>query len=46
MRAVEKGYKFAMENPDEAAECLLQLAPELDRKLVVKASAFGLKVSG
>jgi ABC-type nitrate/sulfonate/bicarbonate transport system substrate-binding protein len=40
MRAVEKGYKFAMENPDEAAECLLQLAPELDRKLVVKSQRF------
>ncbi|WP_265446784.1 ABC transporter substrate-binding protein [Acetivibrio straminisolvens] len=40
MRAVEKGYKFAIENPDEAAECLLQLAPELDRELVIKSQQF------
>ncbi|HOM03411.1 MAG TPA: ABC transporter substrate-binding protein [Acetivibrio sp.] len=40
MKAAEKGYKFAMENPDEAAECLLQLAPELDRELVIKSQRF------
>lgn len=40
MRAVEKGYKFAIENPAQAAECLLQLAPELDRELVVKSQQY------
>ncbi|HHV28352.1 ABC transporter substrate-binding protein [Acetivibrio mesophilus] len=40
MRAAEKGYRFAIENPDEAAECLLQLAPELDRELVIKSQQF------
>jgi len=40
MRAVEKGYKFTISNPDEAAECLLKLAPELDRELVTKSQKF------
>jgi len=40
MRAAAKGYQFAIENPDEAAECLLELAPELDRELVVKSQKF------
>lgn len=40
MRASIKGYQFAIENPDEAAECLLELAPELDRELVVKSQQF------
>jgi len=40
MRAAQKGYQFAIENPDEAAECLLQLAPELDRELVVKSQQY------
>lgn len=32
--AVAKGYNEAAENPEEAAECLLKEAPELDEKLV------------
>lgn len=40
MRAVQKGYEFSIENADEAAECLLQLAPELDRELVVKSQKY------
>jgi ABC-type nitrate/sulfonate/bicarbonate transport system substrate-binding protein len=40
MRAVQKGYQFAIENPEEAAECLLQLAPELERELVVKSQQY------
>jgi len=40
MRATKKGYKFAIENADESAECLLQLAPELDRELVVKSQKY------
>lgn len=37
MSAVKKGYEFAAENSDEAADILLKEAPELDKKLV-KAS--------
>lgn len=40
MRAAQKGYKFAIENADEAAECLLELAPELDRELVLKSQKY------
>ncbi len=40
MRATQKGYKFAIENADEAAECLLQQAPELDRELVLKSQKY------
>lgn len=40
MRAVQKGYKFTISNPAEAAECLLKLAPELDRELVTKSQKF------
>nr|WP_235715915.1 ABC transporter substrate-binding protein [Acetivibrio cellulolyticus] len=40
MRAVQKGYQFTISNPDEAAECLLQLAPELDRELVTKSQKY------
>ncbi len=39
-KAAVKGYQFAIENPEEAAECLLKLAPELDRELVVKSQKF------
>lgn len=35
LAAVTKGYEFAIANPDEAAEILLQNAPELDRDLVL-----------
>ena len=35
MRATAKGYRLAIENPAEAAEILLQNAPELDRDLVM-----------
>ena len=37
LSAVKKGYEYAVENPEEAAEILLKAAPELDEKLV-KAS--------
>ena len=37
LSALSKGYEFAMEKPEEAAEILCQAAPELDEKLV-KAS--------
>jgi len=34
LRAVERGYKFAIDNPEEAANILLAEAPELDAELV------------
>ena len=34
MRALSKGYYFAMDYPTEAAEILLRFAPELDAELV------------
>ena len=37
LSALKKGYEFAVENPDDAADILLKAAPELDEKLV-KAS--------
>lgn len=42
MRATAKGYRLAMENPEEAAEILLQNVPELDGDLV-RASQDWLK---
>ncbi len=39
MRAVSKGYEYAIENPEEAAEILLAAVPELDRELVVESQA-------
>ncbi len=34
LAAIKKGYEFAIENPDEAADILLQAVPELDEELV------------
>jgi ABC-type nitrate/sulfonate/bicarbonate transport system substrate-binding protein len=41
LKAVSDGYKFAIENPEESAEILLNYAPELDPELV-KASQIWL----
>lgn len=35
LRAVSKGYQFAIDNPAEAGEILLKHAPELNRELVM-----------
>ena len=35
LRAASRGYAFAADHPDEAAEILLAAAPELDRELVI-----------
>lgn len=35
MRAAAKGYEFAAEHPEEAAEILQKYAPELDRDILV-----------
>lgn len=40
MRAVEKGYQFAIKNPDAAAEILMDHAPELDRSLVMESQRY------
>ncbi len=37
MAALKEGYEFAIENPEEAADILLEYAPELDRDLVVES---------
>lgn len=35
MRAVTKGYQYAIDHPEEAAQILLKAVPELDKDLVV-----------
>lgn len=40
LRAVTRGYEYAMENPEESAEILLDHATELDRELVMKSQKF------
>ena len=40
LSAVSKGYEFAMENPEEAAEILLSAAPELDQELVIASQQY------
>lgn len=37
LEAVSKGYEYAAENPEEAAEILLKASPELDRELVMES---------
>lgn len=37
LRAVSKGYQFAIENPQEAAEILIAAVPELDPELVKRS---------
>lgn len=40
MRAVKKGYEYAIDNPEKAAEILIIAAPELDEKLVRESQIF------
>ncbi len=40
MEAVIKGYEFAMENPDEAADILIKAVPEIDAELVKESQKF------
>lgn len=40
MKAVEKGYKFCIEKPEQAAEIILKNVPELDRDLVVESQKY------
>lgn len=38
--ALQKGYEFAMENPEEAAEILCKAAPELEGELVLESQKY------
>jgi ABC-type nitrate/sulfonate/bicarbonate transport system substrate-binding protein len=40
LSAITEGYQFAIENPSEAADILLEAAPELDVKLVHQSQAW------
>jgi len=40
LRATKKGYEFAIENPEEAAEMLCQAAPELDKDLAAASQEY------
>ncbi len=40
MRALIKGYEFAIKNPDEAAEILVKQNPELDKELTKKGMEY------
>lgn len=40
MKATTQGYDFAIEHPKEAADILIQAAPELDKKLVTSSQEF------
>ena len=40
IRAISKGYAFAIDNPEKAAAMLLEHAPELDTTLVVDSQKF------
>lgn len=40
LRAVKKGYEFAISNPNDAASILLKAVPELDEKLVRASAQF------
>ena len=40
MAALSKGYQYAIENPEEAADILCKAAPELDKELVVASQKY------
>ena len=40
LKAVQKGYEYAIQNPEEAAEILCEAAPELDKELVVASQQY------
>ncbi|MBN1312286.1 MAG: ABC transporter substrate-binding protein [Anaerolineae bacterium] len=40
MRAISRGYEFAIQSPDEAAAILLKAVPELDEELVQASQAW------
>ena len=40
LRALKKGYEYAISDPEEAAEILMKYAPELDKDLVVASQKY------
>ena len=40
LSALSKGYQYAIENPEEAADILCKAAPELDKELVVASQKY------
>ena len=40
LSALSKGYQYAMEHPEEAADILCKAAPELDKELVVASQKY------
>jgi NitT/TauT family transport system substrate-binding protein len=40
LKAASRGYEFAIGHPEEAADILLEAAPELDRELVVASQRY------
>lgn len=40
LKATSKGYEYAVQNPEEAADILLKHAPELNRELVVESQKY------
>ena len=40
LNALQKGYEFAIENPEEAAAILCKAAPELDEELVIASQKY------
>jgi len=40
LRATTRGYKFCIENPEEAAETLLKNAPETDREIAIASQKY------
>jgi len=38
--ALQKGYEYAIQNPEEAAEILCKVAPELDKELVLASQQY------
>ncbi len=40
MEALSKGYQYAMEHPEEAADILCKAAPELDKELVLASQKY------
>ena len=42
LKATEKGYRFAIENPQKSAEILLAEVPELEREIVIASQKYQL----
>lgn len=40
LKATARGYEYTIENPEEAAEFLLAVSPELDRELVIASQEY------